>query len=86
MGSSAAAMVAAAIVACDAACKEAPVAVLAMRLGKGIGGKGVFSLSGDLSDIEASVAAASRSVEARKTVIAVEIIPRPDPGFPGGLQ
>mgnify|MGYP001985125904 CR=1 FL=1 len=38
--------VAAAVLACDAALKEAPVSLLEMRLGKGIGGKGVFSLAG----------------------------------------
>ena len=77
--------VAGAIVACDAACKEAPVRVLQMRLGKGIGGKGVFTLAGELWDLQASVEAATRSIEDRRVLIATEIIPRPDGRFEGGL-
>jgi microcompartment protein CcmL/EutN len=78
--------VAAAIVACDAACKEAPVTVLEMRLAKGIGGKGVFTLAGPLWDVEAAVAAALRAVEARRVTVGSEIIPRPDPAFAGRLS
>ena len=77
---------AAAIVACDAACKEAPVTVLEMRLAKGIGGKGVFTLAGPLWDVEAAVAAALRAVEARRVTVGSEIIPRPDPAFAGRLS
>lgn len=77
--------VAGAIVACDAACKESPVRVLQMRLGKGIGGKGVFTLAGELWDIQASLEAAQRSIEERRVLLASEIIPRPDGRFDGGL-
>jgi len=77
--------VSAAIVACDAACKEAPVRVLEMRLGKGIGGKGVFVLAGELWDVQAATAAAARSIEARRSLVGLEVIPRPDPEFNGGL-
>ena len=77
---------AAAIVACDAACKETPVRVLQMRLGKGIGGKGVFTLAGELWDIQASVEAAERSIEARRALVGSEVIPRPDGRFDGGLH
>jgi len=78
--------VAAAIVACDAACKETPVRVMQMRLGKGIGGKGVFTLAGELWDLQASVEAAERAIEERRALIAVEIVPRPDGRFEGGLS
>lgn len=78
--------VAAAIVACDAACKEASVRVLEMRLGKGIGGKGVFTLAGDLWDIQASLDAARTSIEERRALLATEVIPRPDGRFSGGLH
>tara|TARA_B100000029_G_scaffold142884_1_gene138111 strand:+ start:503 stop:988 length:486 start_codon:yes stop_codon:yes gene_type:complete len=78
--------VSAAIVACDAACKEAPVRILEMRLGKGIGGKGVFVLAGELWDVQAAVAAAERSIEARRSLVGLEVIPRPDPEFEGGLD
>jgi len=77
--------VAAAVVACDAACKEAPVALLEMRLAKGIGGKGVFTLAGELWDIQAAVTAACNAIEARRALLGCEIIARPDPHFPGGL-
>ncbi len=77
--------VAAAIVAADAACKEAPVALTELRLGKGIGGKGVFTLAGELWDVQASVEAATRAIEERGAPVGVEIIPRPDERFAGGL-
>jgi len=77
--------VAAAIVACDAACKTAPVRVLEMRLGKGIGGKGVFTLAGTQWDLEAALEAAVTSIEERRALIGRELIPRPDALFRGGL-
>ena len=77
--------VASAVLACDAACKEAPVELLAMRLGKGIGGKGVFSLAGELWDVQAAVEAALAAIEERRSLVASEIIARPDAGFSGGL-
>lgn len=77
--------VAAAIVAADAACKEAPVALTELRLGKGIGGKGVFTLAGELWDVQASVEAATKAIEERGAPLGVEIIPRPDERFSGGL-
>ena len=78
--------VSAAIVACDTAVKTTDVDVLEMRLGKGIGGKGVFTLSGAQSDVEAALEAALISIEDRRAVIAHELIPRPDPLFGGGLR
>lgn len=79
------ATVAAAIVAADAACKEAPVSLLELRLGKGIGGKGVFTLCGELWDIQASVEAARLAIAERGGPVGCEIIARPDPGFVGLL-
>jgi microcompartment protein CcmL/EutN len=78
--------VSAAIVACDAALKTADVQVLEMRLGKGIGGKGVFTLAGEQWDVQASLDAALVAIEDRRAVIAHELIPRPDPLFRGGLK
>jgi microcompartment protein CcmL/EutN len=77
--------VASAIVAADAACKEAPVALTELRLGKGIGGKGVFTLAGELWDVQASVEAARKAVEDRRCLVGTEIIPRPDARFAGDL-
>ncbi len=78
--------VSAAIVACDAALKTAPVTCLEMRLGKGIGGKGVFTLAGEQWDVQAALEAALTSIEDRRAVVAHELIPRPDPLFRGGLR
>lgn len=77
--------VAAAVLACDAALKETPVSLLEMRLGKGIGGKGVFSLAGELWNVQASISAACSAIEEKRALIASEIIARPDADFQGGL-
>ncbi len=77
--------VAAAVLACDAACKEAPVSLLAMRLGKGIGGKGVFALGGELWNVQASMSAACSAIEERRALLGSEIIARPDADFRGGI-
>ena len=78
--------VCAAIVAADAACKEAPVRLLELRLAKGIGGKGVFTLAGELWDVQASVEAAATSIEERRCLLGREIIARPDGGFVGLIR
>jgi microcompartment protein CcmL/EutN len=66
----------AAVVAADAAAKAAEVVLLDLRLGQGIGGKGVFMLSGALDAIEAAVAAGRDAVEPA-LVVGVEVIPAP---------
>lgn len=68
--------VAAAIVAADAATKAAAVHIVEMQLGRGIGGKAFFSLSGPLADIEAAVEAALDVTE-RSLVVGTEIVPAP---------
>lgn len=77
--------ISAVIVACDAACKMAEVRVLEMRLGKGIGGKGVFTLAGTQWDLEAALEAACASIEERRALLGSELIARPDALFSGGL-
>ena len=78
--------VSAAIVACDAACKTADILVLEMRLAQGIGGKGVFTLSGEQWALEAAMEAAESAIEDRRALVGRELIPRPDPMFRGGLR
>ena len=78
--------VAAALVACDAACKTTSVCALELRLGRGIGGKGVFTLAGELWDVEAALDAAQGAIEERRAVLGREIIARPDGAFAGGLH
>ena len=68
--------VAAAIVAADAAAKAAAVHIVEMQLGRGIGGKAFFSLSGPLAEIEAAVEAAI-DITDRALVVATELIPAP---------
>ena len=77
--------ISACIVACDAACKMTDVRVLEMRLGKGIGGKGVFTLAGQQWDLEVALDAAVAAIEERRALIGRELIPRPDALFAGGL-
>jgi microcompartment protein CcmL/EutN len=68
--------VAATILAADAAVKAAGVRIVEMQLARGIGGKGFFSLSGDLADIEAAVEAALEAV-AHTMIQGSEIIAAP---------
>jgi microcompartment protein CcmL/EutN len=70
------ASVASCILAADAACKAADVRLLLMRLAKGIGGKGYFTLTGALHMVEAAVAAAAGAVDAT-FLVGTEIIPAP---------
>jgi microcompartment protein CcmL/EutN len=78
--------VAAAIVAADAACKEAAVTLLDLRLAKGIGGKGVFTLAGELWDVQAAIEAATNAIAERRCLLGSEIIARPDRAFEGLLK
>jgi microcompartment protein CcmL/EutN len=54
---------AAALLAADAACKAARVTLGTLHLAKGIGGKGYFTLAGELYDIEAALEAAVGAVQ-----------------------
>jgi microcompartment protein CcmL/EutN len=67
--------VCAAIQAADAAGKTAPIALRDMRLATGFAGKAFFTMTGDLSDVEAAAAAARDAAASR--LLAVEIIPAP---------
>jgi len=79
------ATVAAAVLAADAALKAVDVSVLKMRLALGVGGKGWFTLAGDLADIQAAVDAVRACVRADR-LIAVEVIPRPHAELRGFLS
>lgn len=68
--------VASTVLAADAAAKAARITLLDMRLGTGIGGKGFFTMTGDLNDIEAALAAAQAAVEPA-LLVGTEIIRRP---------
>lgn len=64
------------VLAADAAAKAAEITLLDVRLGQGIGGKGFFTMTGELEAIEAAVHAGRSAVDAG-LVVGVEIIPRP---------
>ncbi|HIA05021.1 MAG TPA: BMC domain-containing protein, partial [Myxococcales bacterium] len=67
-----------AVLGLDAALKFADVAVMEIRLGSGLAGKGFFILTGDLPDVEAGVEAA---MELAGPGADSEIIASPHPDF-----
>jgi len=65
------------VVAADKAVKSAAVTILEIRLGDGLGGKGITHLSGSVRDVQAAmqagIAAADRpGVETRHTIIPIQ--------------
>jgi microcompartment protein CcmL/EutN len=77
--------VAATIVGADAATKAAAVRITEMQLGRGIGGKAFFTVTGPLAEVEAAVEAATSVLEAA-AVNATEIIPAPHEDLTAGLR
>ncbi len=75
--------VCAAVAAADRALKTTPVQVRDMRLALGIGGKAVFTFTGELADVEASVAEAEATAGQR--LITAEIIAAPAEELRGRL-
>jgi microcompartment protein CcmL/EutN len=70
------ATVATTILAADAATKAAAVRITEMQLGRGIGGKAFFTVTGPLAEVEAAVEA-GLGVIAPEVVRGMEIIPAP---------
>jgi len=68
--------VAGTILAADAACKAAGIKLIEVRLANGLGGKAYFTMSGELADVEASIAAGVDALEPAMLVRS-EIIPAP---------
>jgi microcompartment protein CcmL/EutN len=68
--------IAATVRAADAAAKAAQVRVTEMQLGRGIGGKAFFTVTGALAEVEAAVDAALGVLDAAR-VHTTEIIPAP---------
>ena len=73
--------VASSVLAADAAVKAAAVDLMEIRLARGLGGKGFFTLTGAQSEVEAALAAAEGSLEGRGMFMNRMIIPRPHPGL-----
>ena len=68
--------VAAAIHAADTALKAVDVAVVAMQLAVGIGGKGWFTLTGTVADVGAALDAV-RAVAREDRIVGIELIAQP---------
>jgi len=70
---------AAAIVAADRAAKAADVLLRDLRLANGLGGKGVLFLSGDVSNVQAAIAAGRELAQAHGLLARAVVIPRLHP-------
>lgn len=68
--------IASAIKAADAAVKTAQVTLIEVRTGFAVGGKGFFTLTGDVGAVRAAVEAAEKQSE---LYVGSTVIPRPDP-------
>jgi microcompartment protein CcmL/EutN len=76
---------ASAIVAADTAVKAANVTIRDVRLANGIGGKGVVSLSGTVSAVQAAIDAGRSDALKRGLLARSVVIPRLDPQLRGRL-
>lgn len=72
------ATMAAVIEAADAAVKGADVSVIEIRLGDGLGGKGLAHFAGMLADIEAAIEVGTSRIAHRNQTVCTTIIPRAD--------
>jgi microcompartment protein CcmL/EutN len=71
--------VASAIVGADAAAKAAAVRLLEIAIGRGIGGKGFFTMTGDVAAVEAAARAAEQRAEERGYHLRTEVLAGPHP-------
>jgi microcompartment protein CcmL/EutN len=69
--------VASTIIAADAAAKESSVKLISIRLANGLGGKSYFTMTGELSDVQASMERAKDTVEESGMYVNDRIIPIP---------
>jgi microcompartment protein CcmL/EutN len=70
------ATVAAAVLAADSALKAVAVSVMRLHLAVGVGGKGWFTVTGPLADIEAALAAVRESAREDR-IVAIELLALP---------
>lgn len=73
------ASVASAILAADAALKQATVDLLELRIANGLGGRSYCTMTGEVSDVRSSVMAGSQRAEASGMLLRQVVIPRPHP-------
>ncbi len=72
---------AAAIIAADAAAKKADVQLIDVRLANALGGKGYFTLTGNVEDVKSAVNAGCDTIKEEGILIERVVIPRPDPSL-----
>jgi microcompartment protein CcmL/EutN len=77
--------VASAILAADTALKAVDVSVVRLHLALGVGGKGWFTLAGELADLQAAVDAVTATAKPDR-LVACEIIARPHAEIRGFLS
>ncbi|MFT7616978.1 MAG: microcompartment protein CcmL/EutN [Planctomycetota bacterium] len=73
--------VAATLAAADAAAKAAEVEIVEIRLAMGLHGNGFFTMTGEISAVEAALEAAASVAKKRGAWHDQTLIPRPDPDF-----
>ncbi len=71
--------VAAAILGADAAAKAAEVVLLEVAPGRGIGGKGFFTMTGDVASVQAAADAARRLIDLHAAHVRTEVLAGPHP-------
>jgi len=69
------------IVAADACVKAASVDLLELRIGSGIGGKSYVVMTGDVSDVNASVKAGVEIIKDTGNIVCYTVIPSPHADF-----
>jgi microcompartment protein CcmL/EutN len=73
--------VASAILGADAAAKSASVRLLEIAPGRGIGGKGFFTMTGDVAAVQAAASAAEAIARARGYHLRTEVLAGPHPAL-----
>jgi len=68
---------ASAVICADAAAKAADVALIEIRLGRGLGGKSFFTMNGDVAAVKAAVQAAKAEGEEHGMMANTVVIPSP---------
>lgn len=74
--------VAATLLAADTALKRAEVRIMRLQLARGIGGKGFFTLTGELHMVQAALEGAAASIDP-SLLQTVELLERPHPDLKG---
>ena len=78
--------VASGVRAADDAAKGAEVQLVHLHLGRGIGGKSVLLMAGELDAVQAGVEAGSRHAEKAGRLVATRVIPQPHPDLTAQLR